>query len=48
MKKIVFYTNCQGEILKIMLEKHNITKDKCCINIFYNYKNLHKKKNKNS
>lgn len=41
-RKIVIYSNCHGEILQSMLEKHTDTRDKYAVQSFCNYENLHK------
>ena len=42
MKKIVLFSNCAGNILKNMFEKHSFTKDKYLIHYITNYENLNK------
>jgi hypothetical protein len=43
MKNIVIFSNCAGNIIKNMFEKHIFTKDKYFINYIINYENLNKK-----
>jgi len=42
MKKIVIISNCAGNIIKNMFEKHSFTKDKYFIHYITNYENLNK------
>ncbi len=44
MKNIVIFSNCAGNIIKNMFEKHPFTKDKYCIYYISNYENLNKQK----
>ena len=48
MKKIVIFSNCAGNIIKNMFEKHSFTKDKYFIHYITNYENLNKKNINNS
>jgi hypothetical protein len=41
-KNVLIYSNCAGNIIKHLFERHNYTKDKYKINYIYNYENLHK------
>jgi hypothetical protein len=42
MKKILIYSNCAGNIIKVMFEHHNITKNEFTVSYLWNYVNLHK------
>ena len=42
MKKIVILSNCAGNIIKNMFEKHSFTKDKYFIHYIINYEILYK------
>ena len=42
MKNIVIFSNCAGNIIKNMFEKHSFTKDKYFIHYIANYENLDK------
>ena len=42
MKNIVIFSNCAGNIIKNMFEKHSFTKDKYFIHYIINYDNLNK------
>lgn len=42
MKNIVIFSNCAGNIIKNMFEKHPFTKDKYIIHYIINYENLNK------
>jgi hypothetical protein len=44
MKNIFIYSNCAGNIIKNMFEKHSFTKDKYFISYISNYENLNKEK----
>ena len=43
-KNVVIYSNCHGNIIKTMFEKHPFTNKRTNVIYFVNYENLHKKK----